>query len=98
MATKSPEVHLEAIEPGASSSKPDVEFEELFAPPLEHIQDYQEAEHLTLSWRSWMAVFVACFANFAQVYVAVSVGFVIAFIVRDLGQPAIVGWIIRKIS
>jgi len=31
----------------------------------------------------------------SQVFVVVAVGNVIAFIVRDLGQPAIVGWVIQ---
>ncbi|OAG01644.1 MFS general substrate transporter [Paraphaeosphaeria sporulosa] len=59
----------------------------------------QEAQedlvHIDLTWRSWMVVFVSCFAIMAQVYVVVAAGSVIAFIVRDLGQPAISGWIIQ---
>ncbi|KAH7413987.1 major facilitator superfamily domain-containing protein [Phaeosphaeria sp. MPI-PUGE-AT-0046c] len=59
----------------------------------------QEAQkdlmHINLTWRSWMVVFVSCFAIMAQVYVVVAAGSVIAFIVRDLGQPAISGWIIQ---
>jgi hypothetical protein len=31
----------------------------------------------------------------AQVYVVVAAGSVIAFIIRDLGDPAIAGWIIQ---
>lgn len=64
--------------------------------PIEHVQDYQNAEHVNLSWRSWMVVFVTCFAIMAQVFVVVAAGSVIAFIIKDLGEPAIAGWIIRK--
>lgn len=32
---------------------------------------------------------------FAQVYVVVAAGSVIGFIIRDLGDPAIAGWIIQ---
>jgi hypothetical protein len=31
----------------------------------------------------------------AQVYVVVAAGSVIAFIIRDLGEPAIAGWVIQ---
>ncbi|KAJ7184399.1 major facilitator superfamily domain-containing protein [Mycena filopes] len=48
-----------------------------------------------LTWRSWTVVFIACFAIFAQVFVVTAAGSVIAFIVRDLGEPAIAGWIIQ---
>lgn len=34
-------------------------------------------------------------SNIAQVYVVVSVGTVIAFIIRDLGQPGLAGWAIQ---
>jgi Kef-type K+ transport system membrane component KefB len=33
----------------------------------------------------------------AQVFVVVGAANVIAFIIRDLGQPAIVGWVIQVI-
>ncbi|KAF2640536.1 MFS general substrate transporter [Massarina eburnea CBS 473.64] len=51
--------------------------------------------HIDLTWRSWMVVFVTCFAITAQVFVVVAAGSVISFIVRDLGEPAIAGWIIQ---
>lgn len=70
--------------------------DDLLAAPMEHVSDYQEAEHINLSWRSWMAVFVSCFAIVAQVYVVVAAGSVIAFVIRDLGDAPIAGWIIRK--
>jgi len=50
---------------------------------------------IKLGWRSWVVVFVACFAVMSQVFVVVAVGNVVAFIIRDLGQPAIVGWVIQ---
>jgi hypothetical protein len=69
--------------------------EDAFMAPMEHVGDYQEAEHINLSWRSWMVVFVTCFAIMAQVFVVVAAGSVIAFIIRDLGDAPIAGWIIR---
>lgn len=67
-----------------------------FEAPMEHLKEYQEAEHIRLGWRSWMVVFVTCFAIMAQVFVVVAAGSVIAFIIRDLGDPSIAGWIIRE--
>ncbi|KAF2452872.1 major facilitator superfamily domain-containing protein [Lineolata rhizophorae] len=55
----------------------------------------QNAVHIDLTWRSWVVVFCACFAIFSQIFVTVAAGSVIAFIIRDLGQPAISGWIIQ---
>ena len=66
-----------------------------FEAPTEQIQRLSEAEHIDLSWRSWLVVFVTCFAIMAQVFVVVAAGSVIAFIIRDLGDGAIAGWIIR---
>jgi hypothetical protein len=34
----------------------------------------------------------------AQIYVVVAAGSVIAFIIRDLGEPAIAGWVIQVLS
>ena len=42
-----------------------------------------------------MVVFVTCFAIMAQVFVVVAAGSVIAFIIRDLGEPSLAGWIIQ---
>jgi hypothetical protein len=67
-----------------------------FEAPMQHIQQLNEAEHINLSWRSWLVVFVTCFAIMAQVFVVVAAGSVIAFIIRDLGDGAIAGWIIRS--
>jgi hypothetical protein len=51
---------------------------------------------IRLSWRSWLVVFVTCFAIVAQVFVVTAAGSVIAFIIRDLGGDAgLAGWIIR---
>jgi len=52
-------------------------------------------ENVKIGWRSWVVVFVTCFAIFAQVFVVVAAGSVIAFIIRDLGQPELAGWIIQ---
>ena len=69
-----------------------------FTPPSAHSAEYQEAQHINLSWRSWMVVFVTCFAIMTQVFVVVAAGSVIAFIIRDLGDASIAGWIIREFS
>lgn len=35
--------------------------------PMEHVDTLQQAEHIRLTWKSWMVVFVSCFAIMAQV-------------------------------
>lgn len=55
----------------------------------------EDARHINLSWRSWLVVFITCFAIMAQVFVVVAAGSVIAFIIRDLGEPSLAGWIIQ---
>ncbi|KAG4412715.1 hypothetical protein IFR04_014146 [Cadophora malorum] len=52
-------------------------------------------EHINLGWRSWLVVFMTCFAVMAQVFVVVGPGNVISFIIREIGDPALVGWIIQ---
>ncbi|EJU01761.1 MFS general substrate transporter [Dacryopinax primogenitus] len=52
-------------------------------------------DDVKLGWRSWLAVFVSCFAIFAQVFVVTSAPTVIAFIVRDLGDAPLSGWIVQ---
>jgi MFS family permease len=54
-----------------------------------------EELRITLSWRSWVVVFMTCFAVMAQVFVVVAAGSVIAFIIRDLGDASIAGWVIQ---
>ncbi|KAF4549665.1 HC-toxin efflux carrier TOXA-like protein 1 [Elsinoe fawcettii] len=66
-----------------------------FEPPLAHVDTLAEAEHVKLSWHTWAVVFISCFAIMAQVYVVVAAGSVTAFIIRDLGEPTIAGWIIQ---
>ncbi|MCJ1420476.1 hypothetical protein MMC32_006833 [Xylographa parallela] len=66
-----------------------------FTSPVVRIDSYLDDEHINLSWRSWMVVFVTCFAIMAQVFVVVAAGSVIAFIIRDLGEPSLAGWIIQ---
>ncbi|KAI7248968.1 hypothetical protein KC335_g18059, partial [Hortaea werneckii] len=51
--------------------------------------------HIHLTWKTWMVVFISCFAIMAQVYVVTAAGSVIAFIERDLGDGGIAGWIIQ---
>ncbi|ETS83571.1 hypothetical protein PFICI_05447 [Pestalotiopsis fici W106-1] len=55
----------------------------------------QDAIHIDLSWRSWVVVFITCFAIMSQVFVVVAAGSVIAFIIRDVGSPSLSGWIIQ---
>ncbi|KUI64223.1 Putative HC-toxin efflux carrier TOXA [Cytospora mali] len=55
----------------------------------------EDVKHVTLSWRSWLVVFMTCFAIMSQVFVVTAAGSVIAFIVRDLGESALSGWIIQ---
>ena len=93
MTTKSPAIHLKVVDETPASFHHDDD--DVFTAPMEHLQHYQEAEHLNLSWRSWIVVFVTCFAIMAQVFVVVAAGSVIAFIIRDLGDAAVAGWIIR---
>jgi MFS family permease len=54
-----------------------------------------EELHIKLGWRSWVVVFITCFAVMAQVFVVVAAGSVIAFIIRDLGDASIAGWVIQ---
>ncbi|GAB7353936.1 hypothetical protein MBLNU459_g4542t1 [Dothideomycetes sp. NU459] len=91
MADKSDAIHAETVE---HVHEPSTKGAELHA-PMEHIEEYQDAQHINLSWRSWMVVFVTCFAIMAQVFVVVAAGSVIAFIIRDLGDASIAGWIIQ---
>lgn len=62
--------------------------------PLEQ-EAVEDAIHIELSWRSWVVVFITCFAVAAQVFVVVAAGSVIAFIIRDLGDASLAGWIIQ---
>lgn len=88
------QIQAESIEQAhVSHKRPDA----VFDAPLEHVQEFQSAEHVNLSWRSWVVVFVTCFAIMAQVFVVVAAGSVIAFIIRDLGEAPIAGWVIREI-
>ena len=70
MASKTDHAHNETISHDAALEK---------EAPMEHIAELQAAQHINLTWRSWMVVFVACFAIMAQVFVVVAAGSVIAF-------------------
>lgn len=63
--------------------------------PTEHTEELQNAARISLTWKSWMVVFVSCFAIMSQVFVVVAAGSVIAFIIRDLGDAPLAGWIIQ---
>ncbi|KAF2792004.1 MFS general substrate transporter [Melanomma pulvis-pyrius CBS 109.77] len=62
--------------------------------PIEE-EAIEDVRHIDLSWRSWLVVFVTCFAIMSQVFVVVAAGSVLSFIIRDLGEPAIAGWVIQ---
>ncbi|ORY57013.1 major facilitator superfamily domain-containing protein [Pseudomassariella vexata] len=62
--------------------------------PIEQ-EAHHDAYHVNLSWRSWLVVFITCFAIFAQIFVVVAAGSVITFIIRDLGDASIAGWVIQ---
>ena len=64
-------------------------------PDLARTDSHLDNDHVRLGWRSWMVVFVTSFAIMAQVFVVTAAGSVIAFIIRDLGDPGISGWIIQ---
>ena len=66
-----------------------------FEAPMQHTAELSQAEHINLTWKTWIVVFVSCFAIMAQVFVVVAAGSVIAFIIRDLGEASTAGWIIR---
>lgn len=53
-------------------------------------------EQARLTWRSWVVVFITCFAQMAQVFAVIGSGQIIAFISRDLGHADLAGWIIRE--
>lgn len=89
---KSNEIQAETVE-HIESRLPN---KDLLDSPISQNHEYENAHHINLSWRSWMVVFVTCFAIMAQVFVVVAAGSVIAFIIRDLGDASIAGWIIRK--
>ncbi|KAI0436132.1 major facilitator superfamily domain-containing protein [Xylaria telfairii] len=86
------------LEKPVSQTAP-AEVEKLEQEELEIVPIQQEAiegpYHVHLSWRSWLVVFITCFAVTAQVFVVVAAGSVIAFIIRDLGDAPIAGWIIQ---
>ena len=84
---------LDAIQPLPSSIEQHERLE--VEAPMAHIAEYQNAAHINLTWRSWMVVFISCFAIMAQVFVVVAAGSVIAFIIADLGDAPIAGWIIQ---
>ncbi|KAJ7221663.1 MFS general substrate transporter [Mycena pura] len=63
--------------------------------PLPRTDSFLDEEHVRLTWRSWVVVFITCFAIFSQVFVVTAAGSVIAFIIRDLGEPELAGWIIQ---
>ena len=59
--------------------------------PLPRTDSFLDEEHVRLTWRSWVVVFITCFAIFSQVFVVTAAGSVIAFIIRDLGEPELAG-------
>jgi len=92
MASEKVNTNAEAIESAGEVKQDPTTFES----PAQHVEELNAAQHLNLTWRSWLVVFITCFAIMVQVFVVVAAGSVIAFIIRDLGDASIAGWIIRK--
>ncbi|PSN68178.1 MFS general substrate transporter [Corynespora cassiicola Philippines] len=90
METKQEKDQLEI----AGSSPPRQPGEKAHIVPIDQ-EANEHVEHINLSWRSWIVVFVTCFAILAQVFVVVAAGSVMSFIIRDMGEPAIASWIIQ---
>ncbi|KAK0628329.1 major facilitator superfamily domain-containing protein [Bombardia bombarda] len=73
-----------------------IEWDDVGAPlSQEALQTPADDHHIPLSWRSWLVVLITCFAILSQVFVVVAAGSVIAFIIRDLGDASLAGWIIQ---
>ncbi|KAI8649111.1 MFS domain-containing protein [Fusarium keratoplasticum] len=87
-ADDKPSVNIDEAPPSQPHRK------ELDVTPIQEAA-VEDAYHIKLGWRSWVVVFCTCFAIMAQVFVVVAAGSVIAFIVRDLGDGAVAGWIIQ---
>ncbi|RYP54597.1 hypothetical protein DL768_000657 [Monosporascus sp. mg162] len=83
-----------AVGVGETEHEPARQQKEMAALPIEE-EAVQDAYHVHLSWRSWVVVFISCFAIMSQVFVVVAAGSVIAFIARDLGDAALSGWVIQ---
>ncbi|KAH8882155.1 hypothetical protein GQ53DRAFT_831740 [Thozetella sp. PMI_491] len=62
--------------------------------PIEE-EAVQNAQRVDLGWRSWLVVFITSFTVGVQTFVVVAAGQVITFIVRDLGDAPLAGWIIQ---
>ncbi|KAF2734223.1 MFS general substrate transporter [Polyplosphaeria fusca] len=84
----------EAIQESETVDRHEDHHREVHIVPIQQ-EATEDVEHIHLSWRSWIVVFITCFAILAQVFVVVAAGSVIEFIIADLGQPAIAGWIIQ---
>ncbi|KAJ4129522.1 hypothetical protein NW754_003803 [Fusarium falciforme] len=87
-ADDKPSVNIDEAPPSQPRRK------ELDVTPIQEAA-VEDAYHIKLGWRSWVVVLCTCFAIMAQVFVVVAAGSVIAFIIRDLGDGAVAGWIIQ---
>ena len=67
MADKMGNTHTEAIEQAKDNTGVGHHDSLEKAAPMEHVAEYQDAVHINLTWKSWMVVFVSCFAIMAQV-------------------------------
>ncbi|KAJ7494521.1 MFS general substrate transporter [Mycena galericulata] len=84
--------------PSVDSPQTKTEKDDLARPavmPVLRADSFCDEERVLLTWRSWMVVLISCFAIFSQVFVVTAAGSVIAFIIRDLGEPTLAGWIIQ---
>ncbi|EJD40163.1 MFS general substrate transporter [Auricularia subglabra TFB-10046 SS5] len=80
---------------GQSSARVEASVVDPSVQALEHRDTCEDDEHVDLTWRSWVVVATICFAIFTQVYVVVAAASVIAFIIRDLGNAPLAGWVIQ---
>ncbi|KAF2181658.1 MFS general substrate transporter [Zopfia rhizophila CBS 207.26] len=94
MENKSEQIHVEsAIEPvDTFTTSPDLSQKDV---PLVIKQAHENNFHINLGWRSWMIIFLTCFCLAGQVFVITASGSALAFIIRDLGEAEVAGWIIQ---
>ncbi|KAF2205838.1 MFS general substrate transporter [Delitschia confertaspora ATCC 74209] len=91
MADKTDQIRLENIfEPAG----PTADFP-LKDAPLVVRQAHENAFHIDLGWRSWLIILLTCFTLLGQVFIVTGAGQIIAFIVRDIGESEVSGWIIQ---
>ena len=59
MALEKDEIEANAVENSADHEQKHAHATD-FEAPTQHVQELGEAQHVNLSWRTWVVVFVAC--------------------------------------